>query len=71
MKLVLPLEDMTTVEKLQAMEEIWTDLQRDPDEIDSPEWHADVLAAREDRVRQGTSRFSDWETAKARIREKG
>ena len=71
MKLVLPLEDMTTVEKLQTIDEIWADLQLTPDEIDSPEWHADVLAAREDRVRLGTSRFSDWETVKARIREKG
>lgn len=70
MKLAIPLNEMTTAEKLQAIEEIWADLQRTPDEITSPAWHADVLAAREARIRQGTSRFSDWETAKARIREK-
>lgn len=70
MKLTIPLDEMTTVEKLQALEEIWADLQRAPEELPSPGWHADVLAAREHRVREGTSGFSDWETAKARIREK-
>jgi len=70
MKLTIPLGEMTTVEKLQAIEAIWADLQRAPEEITSPGWHADVLAAREDRARQGTSRFSDWSTAKSRIREK-
>lgn len=70
MKLTIPLDEMTTVEKLQAIEEIWADLQRVPEELPSPSWHADVLAAREHRVREGTSRFSDWDTAKARIREK-
>jgi len=70
MKLTIPLDEMTTVEKLQALEEIWADLQRVPEELPSPGWHADVLAAREHRVREGTSRFSDWDAAKARIREK-
>jgi hypothetical protein len=70
MKLTIPLDEMTTAEKLQAMEQIWADLQRVPEEIPSPAWHADVLAAREDRVREGTSQFADWGTAKSRIREK-
>ena len=70
MKLTIPLNEMTTLEKLQALEEIWADLQRAPDELPSPGWHADVLTAREHRVREGLSRFSDWDTAKSRIREK-
>jgi hypothetical protein len=70
MKLAIPLNEMTTVEKLQAIEEIWADLQRAPEEIASPGWHVDVLAARERRVREGTSQFSDWAAAKSRIREK-
>ena len=70
MKPAIPLDEMTTAEKLRAMEEIWTDLQRMPEEIPSPGWHADVLAAREGRVREGRSQFSDWGAAKSRIREK-
>ena len=70
MKLAIPLDEMTTAEKLQAMEEIWADLQRMPAEVPSPGWHGDVLAAREGRVREGQSHFSDWNEAKSRIREK-
>jgi hypothetical protein len=70
MKLTIPLDKMTTAEKLQAIEEIWTDLQRASEEIPSPGWHADVLTAREERVREGRSQFADWSTAKSRIREK-
>lgn len=69
MKPAMPLDEMTTAEKLQAMEEIWTDLQRVAEEIPSPGWHADVLAAREGRVREGRSHFSDWGAAKSRIRK--
>lgn len=70
MKLAIPLDEMTTAEKLQAIEEIWADLQRVSEGIPSPRWHADVLAARAERVREGRSQFSDWSTAKSRIRGK-
>ena len=69
MQLVIPLEKMTTVDKLKALEEIWSDLQRTPDEVPSPAWHADILRAREARVKEGSSEFQDWPTAKRRIRE--
>jgi hypothetical protein len=70
MELVLPLEKMTTDDKLRTMEDIWTDLCHIPQAIPSPAWHADVLHAREQRIRQGVSRFGDWSEAKSRIREK-
>lgn len=70
MQLAIPLAEMTIADKLRALEEIWTDLQSTPDGVPSPAWHADVLHAREDRVREGTSQFDDWASAKSRIREK-
>ena len=69
MQLAIPLDKMTTVDKLRALEDIWSDLQSVPDEVPSPAWHADVLHAREERVREGSSQFSDWPDAKRRIRE--
>jgi len=69
MQLVIPLEKMITADKLKALEEIWSDLQRTPDEVPSPAWHADILRAREARVKEGSSQFQDWPTAKRRIRE--
>ena len=69
MQLAIPLAKMTTVDKLRALEEIWSDLQSTPDEVPSPGWHSDVLQARENRVREGSSQFSDWPDAKRRIRD--
>jgi len=68
MKPTIPLDEMTTAEKLQAIEEIWAELQRLPEELPSPGWHADVLAARERGVQEGTSRLSDWGTAEEAAR---
>jgi hypothetical protein len=69
MDLTLPLDKMTTTEKLKALEDIWADLQRAPDQIPVPGWHHDVLRARKARVSEGTSIFTEWESAKERIRK--
>ncbi|MBI4001303.1 MAG: addiction module protein [Nitrospira defluvii] len=44
------------------------DLARTPEAVESPSWHKDTLAERARHVADGTSRFTDWETAKANIR---
>jgi hypothetical protein len=64
------LDKMTVAEKLRTLEEIWQDLQRTPDEVPSPAWHADVLRARLKRIRKGKSHFRDWNEAKRAIRER-
>ncbi|MBI2425888.1 MAG: addiction module protein [Candidatus Hydrogenedentes bacterium] len=69
MKNLIPLSDMTVAEKLLALEEIWSDLQQVPEQIPSPSWHADMLRAREARVADGTSHYSDWTEAKARLQK--
>ena len=62
----LPLDEMTVVEKLRAMEAIWDDLCR-RDAIASPNWHGEILAEREQLIREGKASFSDWNEAWARI----
>ena len=66
----LPLKDMTLHEKLSAMEALWEDLTRTPEAVESPAWHKNTLSERARHVVEGTSRFTDWETAKASIRNK-
>lgn len=66
----LPLNEMSVEEKLQAMEAIWVDLSREPDRIESPPWHKNVLEETERRVESGEATFSDWEKAKISIRDK-
>jgi hypothetical protein len=65
----IPLERMSTSDKLRALETIWDDLQRTPGEVPSPSWHADVLREREEEYKDGSSGFADWTEAKKRIRD--
>ncbi len=65
----IPLDQMTTTEKLLAMENIWDDLCRRADEIPSPPWHEKVLQQREKKVKKGVEKFTNWENAKGKIRE--
>jgi len=70
MDAVLPLDQMTTEEKLRAMEALWADLSRHADTYDSPAWHADVLRERDQRIAEGKEPSVDWDEAKRRLRER-
>lgn len=69
MKLVLPLDKMTTSDKLSAMEQLWDDLCRSPQGLKSPAWHREVLSDRQKRVHRGRAKFFDFADAKNRIRK--
>jgi hypothetical protein len=69
MQPVIPLDKMSTQEKLRAIEEIWADLERTPEAVPSPDWHGEVLREREEKLRRGEEKFIDWPEAKRRIRE--
>ena len=61
---------LSKAERLQAMEWLWASLSEKPDEIESPEWHGEVLAAvreAERDIEQG--RLVTNEQMKARIGE--
>lgn len=66
----VPLNQMSFAEKLQLMEALWDDLSRTPTELESPEWHKDVLEECRRRAESGEEAFADWEAAKKRIRER-
>jgi len=70
MNIALPLDQMTIADKFRTLEEIWDSLKRTPSDFPVPTWHADVLKARELRVKEGTSVYGDWVDAKRRIRER-
>ena len=63
----LPLEKITVTEKLQVVEELWSDLCCNQDPIPVLQWHKDILDRREALIGQGKATFIDWETAKKRI----
>lgn len=48
---------MSVLERLQAMELLWSSISRSGDSVSSPEWHKDVLAARRAKVDAGEGSF--------------
>jgi hypothetical protein len=66
----LPLDRMTVEEKLLTMEALWDNLCRDEAQIPVQEWHKQILDERQRQIDSGEARFVDWETAKARIRDR-
>ena len=69
MKLTLPLDKMTTEEKLLALEEIGENLCCSSEAVPSPAWHAGVLDERRKRTQDGSAQFVDWDKAKKNIRD--
>ena len=69
MEITLPLDKMSTEDKIRTMEAIWEDLCRKAANISSPNWHKDVLHEREERIKNGDEEFMDWNNAKKHIRD--
>ncbi|MBW2604406.1 MAG: addiction module protein [Deltaproteobacteria bacterium] len=69
MNISLPLDKMTNLDKIALMEKLWDDLCRDPESIPSPNWHNDVLEAREKEINEGKAKFTSFNQAKERIRD--
>ena len=68
MAVTLPIGRMSREDKLRAMEALWADLTQDEAETESPGWHGAVLRETEQLVREGKAKFSDWQSARRRIR---
>jgi len=70
MQVTLPLDRMTTLEKLSVIEEVWDNLCHSKGDIPSPDWHGDVLRLREQQVRNGETKFLGLNEAKRVLRER-
>ena len=53
--------------KIQIMEAIWEDLRSRFDRLDVSQEQKNLLNSRRGRVKDGTAKILDWETAKSRI----
>jgi len=68
-RIELPLAQMTLAQKLDLMETLWADLSKTEPLLNSPVWHQSILEDREAALADGRCSVSDWEEAKARIRQ--
>ncbi|MCF6154725.1 MAG: cysteine methyltransferase [Candidatus Brocadia sp.] len=56
------IEKMSTIERLQVMEELWDSLCKE--EIESPEWHKDILKERKKKIEKGDVEYISLEDLK-------
>ena len=59
---------LSKAERLEAMEWLWASLSKEQQEIESPEWHGEVLAARKAKVDSGEAQFLSIAQLKKRLR---
>lgn len=62
------IDDLSTNEKIELMEKLWTNLSSSPD-YSPPSWHKDELARRKNLVEEGKETYTDWNKAKEEIRK--
>ena len=57
---------MTKQERLQTMEALWDSLIHETPEIESPEWHGDILADRKRKIADGQAAFISVEEMRSK-----
>jgi len=67
MHVAIPLDKMDVPEKLRVLEEVWDSLCHSQTDVPSPAWHGEVLRERDQRIREGKSKFIDLAEAKRRV----
>ena len=61
------IRQLPLAEKLALLEAVWSELASDPDTVEVPDWHKDILDERQRLLEQGSAQVLDWELAKEQI----
>jgi putative addiction module component (TIGR02574 family) len=59
------IKKMSRIERLQVMEALWDSLIDEEAEIESPEWHRDILEERKRKIEAGKAEFISLENLRA------
>lgn len=63
------IKKMSVIERLQTMEAIWDSLLHEDTEIESPDWHHDVLDKRRKTIEDGSATLISLDELKASLKE--
>jgi putative addiction module component (TIGR02574 family) len=66
-KLQEEVSQLSKAERLEAMELLWASLSKEQQDMESPEWHRQVLAARQAKVDSGKGEFLSVALLKERL----
>ena len=61
----IEIKKMSIIERLQIMEALWDSFLYEESEIESPEWHRDILEDRKRKIESGKAEFISFEELKA------
>jgi hypothetical protein len=56
---------MSRAERLAAMEALWDSLVEEEAEIESPDWHRDILGERKQKIESGKAEFISLDKLRA------
>lgn len=62
--------ELSQMDKLRRMEELWAELTADPDSFESPAWHEDVLKQRDAELVAGKAEFISLDEAKQELQRR-
>ena len=54
---MIDVKKMDVKERLQTMEVLWNSLSGEEPEIESPEWHRNILEERQSKIKSGKAKF--------------
>jgi putative addiction module component (TIGR02574 family) len=67
----ISIETISVAEKMRLLESVWESLRAHPTDVQSPDWHREVLEDRKRRLEDGRATVSTWADAKARLMQLG
>ena len=59
------IKKMSRIERLQAMEALWDSILHENEEIETPEWHQEILDERKALIAEGKVKFISLSELKA------
>lgn len=65
---ITEISNMSKLERLQTMEALWDSLIRETPEIESPEWHQDILGGRKRKIEEDKADFISVEELRSKHR---
>ena len=62
--------NLSTAEKLAAMEALWSSLHQTFEDSDPPDWHRELLNQRMKLIESGKAVYQDWDQLKNELRDR-
>ena len=66
----IEIKHLNREEKIKVMEALWVDLSIESEQIESPEWHNEVLKETNNRFNNGLETIISWQEAKKELRKR-